>query len=70
MVLLELAKGLLLARDLGGKGVLKSGDGTDGSSSPLGGEEGLSNEKVQRRRNMRGTSRKLAHDELETGPAS
>ena len=41
MVLLELAKGLLLVRDLGGKGVLESGDGADGSSSPLGGEEGL-----------------------------
>ena len=41
MVLLELTKSLLLVRDLGGKGVLQSGDGADGSSSPLGGEEGL-----------------------------
>ena len=43
MVLLELAKGLLLVRDLGGKGVLESGDGADDSSSSLGGEEGLNN---------------------------
>ena len=44
MVLLELAKGLLLVRDLGSKGVLESGDGANGSSSPLGGEEGLNND--------------------------
>ena len=44
MVLLELTKSLLLVRDLGGKGVLQSGDGADGSSSPLGGEEGLIND--------------------------
>jgi hypothetical protein len=41
MILLELAKGLLLVGNLGGKGILESGDSTDDSSSPLGGEEGL-----------------------------
>ena len=42
MILLELAKGLLLFRNLGGKGILEGGDSADGSSIPLGGEEGLS----------------------------
>ena len=50
MVLLELAKSLLLVRDLGGKGVLKSGDSADGSSSPLGGEEGLNNAEGARKK--------------------
>lgn len=68
MVLLELAKGLLLVRDLGGKGVLESGDGADGSSSPLGGEEGLNDE--ENRRKMRERSRQLAHDVLEMESAS
>lgn len=68
MVLLELAKGLLLVRDLGGKGVLESGDGADGSSSPLGGEEGLNDE--ENRRNMRERSRQLAHDVVEMESAS
>ena len=68
MVLLELAKGLLLVRDLGGKGVLESGDGADGSSSPLGGEEGLNDE--ENRRNMRERSRQLEHDVLEMESAS
>lgn len=43
MILLELAKGLLLLRNLGGKSILEGGDSADGrSSAPLGGEEGLS----------------------------
>lgn len=41
MILLELANGLLLLRNLGGKGILEGGDSADGSSIPLGGEEGL-----------------------------
>ena len=41
MILLELAKGLLFLRNLGGKGILEGGDSADGSSGPLGGEEGL-----------------------------
>ena len=64
MVLLELTKSLLLVRDLGGKGVLESGDGADGSSSPLGGEERLINDEEIKE------VRKLAHDVLEMESAS
>ena len=66
MVLLELTKSLLLVRDLGGKGVLQSGDGADGSSSPLGGEERLINDEEMEGKEVR----KLAHDVLEMESAS
>lgn len=69
MVLLELTKSLLLVRDLGGKGVLESGDGADGSSSPLGGEERLINDE-EMEGNMRERSKMLAHDVLEMESAS